>query len=75
MSSNTLASVASTERLLYRCSDTSKWPTCNSKLYLSKSVPELYGILHTMVGNHATYGGAVYVADGTDCKNAQESHG
>ena len=47
----------------------------NSKFYLSKSVPELDSMFHTMVlfsGNHATYGGAVYVADGTNCKNAQE---
>ena len=48
----------------------------NSKLYLSKSVPELDSMFHTMVlfsGNHANYGGAVYVADGTNnCKNAQE---
>ena len=32
-------------------------------------------MLNTVVlfsGNHATYGGAVYVADGTNCKIAQE---
>ena len=49
-----------------------------AKLYLSKSVPELAtfnSTIHTMVlfaGNQATYGGAVYAADGSNCKNAQE---
>ena len=53
----------------------------NARLYLSKSVPELSifnSTIHTIVqftGNHAIYGGAMYVADNTnsgDCKPAQE---
>ena len=53
----------------------------SAKLYLTKSVSELLTFdssIHTMVlfaGNRAAYGGAVYIADGTNsgaCKNAQE---